>query len=210
MAQPLKPDRDGIAELLNLSPAKVTRLVRDRIIPPPVNGLFNPGLVVKAYIAYLQDDRENPIVTASELASYLNVTDVYVAQLARQGVLMRRAKGKYPLRDNIIAFIQWKEREQTGGGERTDLQEETLRLKREQRLMAEIQRKAAERENISAAECEAGWIILASMAANAIDTMASRLGHTLSPEQREIVDGEARTIRQDLSDELTKLAREVR
>jgi phage terminase Nu1 subunit (DNA packaging protein) len=209
MAQPLKPDKDGIAELLNLSPAKVTRLVRDRIIPPPVNGIFNPGLVVKAYIAHLQDERENPIVTASELASYLNVTDVYVAQLARQGLLMRRAKGKYPLRENIIAFIQWKDREQTGV-ERTDLQEETLRLKREQRLMAEIQRKAAERENISSAECEAGWIMLASMAANAIESLASRLAHSLSPEQREIVDREARTVRQDLSDELTKLASEIR
>jgi phage terminase Nu1 subunit (DNA packaging protein) len=199
-----------IAQLLNVNTARVEWLVKERIIPPPDNGNYNVPRVVQSYIAYLKEQADNPVVNASDLAKYLNISQPAVSTLTKRGILTKKAKGRYDVKTNTTAYIEYWKGKTSKNGMPTDIAEEQLLLKREQRLMAKIQREQLERKAVPITECEAGWITLASMAATALDTLASRLGYTLSPEQRELVDNEARRARQELSDELTSLATAVR
>jgi hypothetical protein len=205
-----KNNKALIAQLLNVTTSRVDWLVKEQIIPPPDQGVYNVPKVVQAYIAYLKMQADNPTVNAVEMAKYLNITQPAVTDLTRRGILTRKGKGRYDVKQNTVAYVEYWKGKTSNRGMPTDLAEEQLLLKREQRLMAKIQREDAERKSVPVAECEAGWIVLASMAANALDMLASRLGYTLSPEQRELVDNEARRARQDLSDELASISTGVR
>lgn len=81
-------------------------------------------------------------VTASELGDVLDLTDRRIRQLAEEGVFERESRGKYKLRDCVLAYITTIETDESD-----ELRKERIALMRAQRRRIELDnmvREAAE------------------------------------------------------------------
>ena len=93
----------------------------------------------------MANDTPNPTVPVSTLAKLFNLTDMRVQQLAKLGVVMKAAHGRYDLWSSIKGYIGYlQERKvgtgQTDNGEDPTLQSEKLRKLKADADMAEMDR----------------------------------------------------------------------
>lgn len=198
---------DAVARILLLTRAQLEDHVRRGHLPPPVNGDYDPVKTTQAYIAWLQDRCAIPkVITGKELGEILGLSLVGVSKLVTDKGLPRIERGKYNALESIRWYIAFQRARVLYKQGNTDIEQENLMLKREQRKMAEMERKAKERLFVPADECRDGWTALVSMAGNYFQSLAGRLGHELTPEQREKVKHEARLAQEAMAAELRSLA----
>jgi phage terminase Nu1 subunit (DNA packaging protein) len=207
---PPKGNADTICTLLLLKRSQLTELSRHGHIPPPVAGMYDPVKTVQAYVAHLQDSCAVPrIVTAQELGAMFGMSREGVMKLVHDHGMPRKERGKYDAKECIRWYIAH-QRKRVLFKQESDLDQETLMLKRAQRKKAEIEQMALEREFVPATECRDGWITLASVATRALQALHTRLGHSLTPEQRELVKRESKLAQQQIADDLRALSDTVR
>lgn len=207
---PPKGNADTICTLLLIKRSKLNELVRDGHLPPPVAGMYDPVKTVQAYIAHLQDTCAVPsVVTAASLGKLFGMTVEGVMRLVHDHGMPRKERGKYDATESIRWYIAH-QRKRYLYKQESDIDQENLMLKRAQRKKAEIEQKALERQYVPATECRDGWVTLAAIASRALQALHTRLGHSLTPEQRELVKRESKLAQQQIADELRTLASTVR
>jgi hypothetical protein len=207
MSRNLKANKEMVLALLLVTDRKLRDLVEQKIIPPPNEGEYNIPMCVKAYIAHLQreiDSRTPNLCDARVVGEYLGMTDRGVRKAVDEGRMPKVTRGVYDLKACVQAYAEHLRRRASGEAG-TSMDEESLLLKREQRLRAEFERRIAERDYVPAEECKEGWIVLSRMAVNAIESLVSRLATSLDDDARESVMQEARRQREELASELAQI-----
>lgn len=98
------------------------------------------------------------LVSTAELAEWLDLSAVRVSALGRDGILPREGDRRYPLRACIRAYVAWC-RENPSGRRVKDpgLQDEKLRLAREQADKIALQNARARGELLEAADVARRW-----------------------------------------------------
>lgn len=143
-------------------------------------------------------------VNSRTLALLLGISANRLGALAREGVIPRRGKTRFPLPDAVSAYCKWCRDNPAGRPAASGaLADAKVRLTTAQAERAEMQAAATRGEMIPAADVEAGWAgILRDVRAAVLALSArarTRLPH-LTPTDVAEIDREARQILVELSD----------
>jgi len=71
---------------------------------------------------------EQPVYSVTVIAEILGIGERRIQQLVKEGVLIRGDRGKYPLTDNVRAYIKYWEDKAKGMGNDTSINDERYRL----------------------------------------------------------------------------------
>jgi hypothetical protein len=218
--RPKIPRRDALAALFGITENDVAKLVANRIIPPARADGHDVPAAVSAYIAHLKAEARKAqeaynnndlkfVCNVEEAALVMGITAAGVRKLARESGMPRDARGAYDLRKCVPWYLQmWKKKAQ--GDDISDLAEERRLMLKEQRMMAEIERRTMEGTKIDRDEAREGWAMLAGMFVAALDALVAQVSpvivHVESPaEARAILKGAANSIREELANELDRI-----
>jgi len=113
----------------------------------------------------LPDDLDDlPNLKAEQLGAFLNVTGERIRQLAKDGVITKVARGEFPWRKSILAYVNWiregKSKRATGGDgvdAKAGLEEERRRMTAAKADLAEIQANIVRGRVHEAEAVEAAW-----------------------------------------------------
>lgn len=99
---------------------------------------------------------EELLVSATQMAGILDMTERRVQQLASEKIIPKGERGKYPMLRCVRAYISWlKERSNSGG--KISIQDERAKLTLAQRELEEIKLAEKRGELIPADEIESLW-----------------------------------------------------
>ncbi|MGK9052133.1 hypothetical protein [Neorhizobium petrolearium] len=120
---------------------------------------------------------EEIVVTADELAGWLDITTGRVQTLTREGHLPRLDRGRFPLRAAIRAYLAYVRQNPTGRRSNDPaLAEERRRLVREQADREALRNAQARGELVTAAEVEARWTAILTDLRARLLAVPSRVG----------------------------------
>ncbi len=102
------------------------------------------------------------VVAAGVLSEWINLSEVRIHRLGRDGVLPRTPEKKFPLKPSIRAYAEYLRKGQIGrASTNPDLNAEKLRLAREQADKLAIANAATRGEMVALSDVEREWIALA-------------------------------------------------
>lgn len=140
----------------------------------------------------------------STIAKLLNLTERRVQQLAKEGVVVRDAKGKYDLVGSVRGYIKYLQERSLGKDiAPIDSHLEKARLLRAQADKIEMEVKALQRSLLPVTQIEISWMMMLSAFRARMLSIPAKTAHLLAP-----VDDPAeieRILREQIYEGLTEL-----
>jgi phage terminase Nu1 subunit (DNA packaging protein) len=203
----------AVAALFNLSEPEVQALQVEKVIPPPLDGKFDIFKCTQAYILHLRENRFHG--SADDLGAVMGIGRTGVQRLVREENMPRESRGVFDFRQSVPWYMEKWKRKAEGHDDAGRMADEKLMLIREQRIRAQLERQAVERNLVPREDCEAGWVTLAGLVVAAFGSMVARLAPTMCnletpAEARAILKREEFNVREQLAAEITQLAEELR
>lgn len=153
---------------------------------------------------------DGPLVPVGTLARLFNLTDRRVQQLARDGIIPKATRGKYPLAQSIQGYVRYlQERAFSKELGTTDLHTEQVRLKRAQAEEKEIEAAIKRGSAMWVDDIKDKLLELGAILIRHLDAIPGRLVPKLpgaAAENRQILVNELRVIREQTADELLEFA----
>lgn len=122
-------------------------------------------------------------LTAEKLARVLMITDRRVQQLAKEGVLVKEGRGRYPLIPNIQAYIKYWQDRAVGAremGEAPDYHAEKARLVKAQADKAEMEAEQLKGRLLDAEIVEREWGKVLTNLRQALLSIPSKIAQSVS------------------------------
>lgn len=153
---------------------------------------------------------DGPLVPVGTLAKLFNLTDRRVQQLARDNVIPKATRGKYPLAPSIRGYVRYlQERAFSKELGTTDLHTEQVRLKRAQADAKEIEAAVKCGSAMWVDDVKDKLLEIGAILIRHLDAIPGRLVPKLpgaAAENCQILVNELRIIRQKTADDLVEFA----
>lgn len=161
---------DPAAKILKLTPAELTRLVGEGVIPRVGPDAYQPGAIIGAYIDHLRAEpaRRERNLTQVEIAAHLDMSDRRLRELLAELHLDHK---RHSLADIRVAYIRRLREE--AAGRQADSDEADLPLERA--LLAREQREGQRIKNEVARGTFAPIDLLSDVLATASQAIVDRL-----------------------------------
>lgn len=145
---------------------------------------------------------DSNVVAGPVLAKLLNLTERRLQQLAKEGVIPRQERGKYPLIGCVNGYVKFLQDKLAGSGDARDLSSERAKLARIQSEHTELRVKQLRGELVPAA---AAVHVLEALA-SAMKTRLTSMPYVLKQRHPEVSAGVVSEIRDLIEDALRQVA----